>query len=1425
MEYNNINIISSDKFDSIDDLIELKIEHKEIFDAYIHKSSCAVSSWWSQFAHFYGQSSREARKPLWIIIDNLFVPFLLHREKLFLFFLPFGEGTPDTYANVLQKCYTICQKHQSNNSTLSFIRWVNADQIDFLEKSKKFNTTFEYFKLGVGPEYHYGIINLIELKGKDYSYVRRKINKLTREQESINFQPYEQKHYDALIKLNEEWGQNATHKYKSIYDKAYYPVALKHYKELDHIIIIANDKNQVVGMISGEIRGATAFCLFRKVKDNYDGLSEALMHQLAIAIHQKNPHIMLLNDGGAGSTEGLRFFKDRLKPIHRMDRFRIRVRNLQILSSRSYHGVNIINFDPSARVIVQNDNDLTIKLTKEELARVEAELFKAFGSDLDISLIVLENTPGLLMAQTAILIQQAARHTVSNYRCNTLAKKRYEISFDLFRPSLLPKLVECISKIYALLYHSDNNIYDFYTANRDVLAFGLNEFIAQERMAIARQYGLSTYHYYGHKVWIGEGKHRALLSLGYSHKTSRIGFLIAKDKLSTNDFLLKLGLPCPKQFGFNNSVLLESHSSTLKFPVVLKPQFGKKGNGVFINIKSPQELIQKYKSIQSDYKDAVVQEFIEGEEYRLLVINGKFAAAVKRIPAFIIGDGIHSIKKLIEMKNLTERRDGLYLIPIKIDENLLHVLKKQGLTIESVPQKGQKLIIREVSNVSLGGTTQDCTHEVHPDNAAAAVFAAENCQLDIAGIDFMTTDITKSWKNGYGKIIEINANPGVDLHMLPTLGEKRDVSKEFFSANFIDNALYTIPKIVITGLKHKNSIAKICHSFLMQLGYTSGLQYDDIAFIGASESKIEASFFNRTLSFLSHRSLEAAVMVWPQYELMQYGSACDQITCTVITDDLVSPILIERSYDDNINYKIYTMLAKLTTHAVIIGADNQNIYEVLLQLPVSMIVLVSLQSDSSNNSILNKHMEQNGRALFLASDRKSLNWFDGEVVHLVSKSFKVSKATLFSIASMLAIEKDLTHIQQLDEMLPTHEKLAYNDTLQHVIFPHNRLKVYLSDSRDTHALQYLLSVINLDSSRWIWIVIADDTSRFDFWHQWHEGLANYKIHFIFISEENSNLLQNSNLVPDNHSALELISCNARPEDLIIYLDLNESARYDMKQLMQNKADTIVSSKSITTDPRDLKLLFGGSWVNSDTSKIKIEKVELRTARQNGSLVIVPDMHDRSETLTLVEEAFRNNAEAVISSITAPHLPKWKRVLVCNSPLTGFIQLTHHMRSQIQGAVFAIYSNNQMHEAVAMQLSQNDSFSVSILYDQNMISKTILYENVSLEIINGALKQPQNNLIFLLNDISLMLSRTINPDFIIIDTQSITIEPGNITSLFTSKSTIFILVSKNNAMHWRNITTYMSNIQILFIESETSLNQISSIIKKSVTQEPFAKCSV
>ncbi len=271
------------------------------------------------------------------------------------------------------------------------------------------------------------------------------------------------------------------------------------------------------------------------------------------------------------------------------------------------------------------------------------------------------------------------------------------------------------------------------------------------------------------------------------------------------EFLDMCGFPTPK--GFNTFTEDDAIAAAEKigYPCVVKPVNGHKGQGVTTGVMNEDQVRESFKKIIAigeandvPFMGALVQTQIYGTDHRLLAVDGKFAAALQRVPAFVTGDGKHNIKELIAIENdLVIRLDNARspLCKIKIDDDLINYLSLQGKTVYDIPAEGDEVVLRRVANISAGGVSYNVTEKIHPDNIQLVEDIASYLTLRNLGIDVLAADISKSWRDGNFGIIEINAGPGVFMHLAPAYGGSIDVPGKIIMSHFGEAENSRIPII------------------------------------------------------------------------------------------------------------------------------------------------------------------------------------------------------------------------------------------------------------------------------------------------------------------------------------------------------------------------------------------------------------------------------------------------------------------------------------------------------------------------------------------------------------------------------------------------------------------------------------------------------
>ncbi|MBU1582761.1 MAG: cyanophycin synthetase [Proteobacteria bacterium] len=326
-------------------------------------------------------------------------------------------------------------------------------------------------------------------------------------------------------------------------------------------------------------------------------------------------------------------------------------------------------------------------------------------------------------------------------------------------------------------------------------------------------------------IQLGYGAHQKRIQASITGNTSAIAVEIADEKTRVKTHLKKAGIPVPK--GQVVTTLEEAMAvfNEINAAVVVKPDVGNHGNGSTINVIDTDQLKMAFYVAKAFYPDVIVEEYVHGGDFRLLVIDGKMVAAARREPAHIIGDGTSSIKDLIGMVNSDPLRGFGHekvLTQIEIDEMTERLLTLRGFSLDSKPAAGEKVYLKATANLSQGGTATDVTDEVNPEIRRMAERAARIIGLDCVGVDALAQDISLPLGPSGIKVVEVNAAPGFRMHLEPTTGQPRNVAKQMVDMLF-PGGYARIPVVAVTGTNGKTTTSKLLAHTLKYSGKIVGL--------------------------------------------------------------------------------------------------------------------------------------------------------------------------------------------------------------------------------------------------------------------------------------------------------------------------------------------------------------------------------------------------------------------------------------------------------------------------------------------------------------------------------------------------------------------------------------------------------------------------
>src|SRR6202034_3526102 len=335
-------------------------------------------------------------------------------------------------------------------------------------------------------------------------------------------------------------------------------------------------------------------------------------------------------------------------------------------------------------------------------------------------------------------------------------------------------------------------------------------------------------------VQLGHGKYQQRIQATVTSRTGHIAVELAQDKEETNKILANCGLPVPRQELVRSADRAVRAAERLGYPVVTKPYDGNHGRGISIGLATPDEVRAGFAAASEHSGSVIVETYLQGDDHRLLVINGELVAPTRRTPGRVVGDGEHTVRQLADIVNHDPRR-GIghekVMTRLELDAQADMMLARQGITADSVPARDQVVALRSTANLSTGGTATDVTDVIHPDNRDMAVRAVTAIGLDVGGVDFLCPDIAESYKTVGGGICEVNAAPGFRMHVAPSEGTARDAAGPVLDMLFPPGAPSRVPIACITGTNGKTTTARMLAHITKMAGYTPGLTTTDGVYI------------------------------------------------------------------------------------------------------------------------------------------------------------------------------------------------------------------------------------------------------------------------------------------------------------------------------------------------------------------------------------------------------------------------------------------------------------------------------------------------------------------------------------------------------------------------------------------------------------------
>lgn len=465
-------------------------------------------------------------------------------------------------------------------------------------------------------------------------------------------------------------------------------------------------------------------------------------------------------------------------------------------------------------------------------------------------------------------------------------------------------------------------------------------------------------------IQLGYGVNQVRFQATITDKTSNIAVDIACNKELTKKMLYDAAIPVAKGDIVIDEEDLQKCIDRIKFPIVIKPLDGNHGKGASINVKTWEDAVEGLAYAKKYSRKVIVERFITGYDFRVLVINNRVVAAAQRVPAHIKGDGKNSIEKLIEIENMDPRRGYGHenvLTEITVDRDTTDLLEKMGYTLETVPKKDEIVYLKSTANLSTGGTSIDVTDMMHPENIFLSERISRVIGLDVCGIDIMAENLTQPLKENGGVILEVNAAPGFRMHLAPAEGLPRNVAAPVIDMLYPPGKQSRIPIMAVTGTNGKTTTTRLLAHIVKNMGYRVGFTTSDGIYVqnhmlekGDTTGPYSAEFI------LKDPTVEFAVLETARGGILRAGlgfSRCDIGIITNIQEDHLGLNDIN-TLEDVARVKSTVVKSVKKDGWAVLNAEDEYCVKIASELDCN----IAYFSLDENNPVIKKHCKTGGVA-------------------------------------------------------------------------------------------------------------------------------------------------------------------------------------------------------------------------------------------------------------------------------------------------------------------------------------------------------------------------------------------------------------------------------------------------------------------------------
>ncbi len=466
----------------------------------------------------------------------------------------------------------------------------------------------------------------------------------------------------------------------------------------------------------------------------------------------------------------------------------------------------------------------------------------------------------------------------------------------------------------------------------------------------------------GSLVLFGQGVNQKLIRASMTSNTSNWGVETAADKEETKRLLSKAYVPVPEGLGVYSEDELREAINEIGFPVVIKPVDGNHGRGITTNINTIDQAIEAFKLAKTISRELIVERYISGDDFRFLVINYKLVAVAKRTPAMVMGDGVSSVKKLIEATNADPNRGEGHekvLTAISIDTVTETVLRNKNLSLDSIIPLGEILYLKDTANLSTGGTSTDVTDQVHPQNVFMAERIARLLNLDICGIDVVAADVTVPITVENGGVVEVNACPGFRMHLKPSKGLPRNVAEPVMDMLYPEGKSSRIPLIAVTGTNGKTTTTRLIAHIAKAAGHKVGYTTTDGIYI--QDHLIhqgDCTGSQSAATVLTDPTVDFAVLECARGGILRSGLGFDHCNISIVTNVSEDHLGLKgiKTLSEMAQVKAVVPKSTFDHGYAILNAEDDLVYEMAKDLSCN----IALFSVNPLNKRVVRHCENGG---------------------------------------------------------------------------------------------------------------------------------------------------------------------------------------------------------------------------------------------------------------------------------------------------------------------------------------------------------------------------------------------------------------------------------------------------------------------------------